>query len=222
MDPAMGNNNLILKLRDINFQYPAGKQVLHNLNLDFEKGERMGLTGPNGSGKTTLFYLILGLLQPDSGIIKIFDKPRTKESDFRGVRRRIGLMFQNPDDQLFCPTVEEDVAFGPLNLGKTRDEALFIVEGILDKIGLSGFGNRITYELSGGEKKLVALAAVLAMEPEVLLLDEPFAGLDRHTSECIVSVLKKSALSYIIISHDQEFLEKTVHLCYEIKHLTQT
>lgn len=213
---------MILELKDISFQYSDGRQVLQNINLDFDNGERMGLTGPNGSGKTTLFHLIMGLLQPDSGIINAFGKTCTKESDFMRVRRKIGLMFQNADDQLFCPTVEEDVAFGPLNLGKTRDEAMSIVEKTLEKVGLVGFGNRITYKLSGGEKKLVALATILAMEPEVLLLDEPFTGLDRQTSECIVNVLTSSALSYIIISHDQEFLEKTVPFYCEIKHLTQT
>ncbi len=213
----MGNNNLIIKLRKVAFKYPGQKHVLKNVNLDFSAGERVGFIGHNGSGKTTLFHLIMGLLRPDSGSIEIFGKPRTTEADFKEIRSGIGLMFQDADDQLFCPTVEEDVAFGPLNLGKTRDQALDIVEQTLDKVGLKDFKERITYKLSGGEKKMVALATVLAMEPQVLLLDEPFAGLDRQASERIADVITQSGLSYILISHDREFLDRTVTRHYKLK-----
>ena len=138
----------------------------------------MALLGPNGCGKTTLLHLIVGLLRPSAGQIEAFGRQRMAEADFHEVRRRVGLLFQDADDQLFCPTVAEDVAFGPLNLGKSRDEVRRIVAGTLDSLGLAGYEHRVTYRLSGGEKRLVALATVLAMQPEVLLLDEPSGGLD--------------------------------------------
>ena len=172
----MGNDNIVINLSDISFAYSGNATVLDKLNLQLYSGERLGLIGPNGSGKTTLFHIIMGLLKPSSGIIEIFGKQVSEEKDFRSVRERIGLLFQDADDQLFSPTVLEDVAFGPLNLGKSQDEARDIAHRTLDVLGLSGFEDRITYKLSGGEKKLVSLATVLAMEPEILLLDEPSNG----------------------------------------------
>ena len=130
----------------------------------------MGLTGPNGSGKSTLLKLIVGLVRATAGRVEVFGRFRTCERDFHEVRGRVGLLFQDSDDQLFCPTVAEDVAFGPLNLGQSRDAARRIVTETLDALGLADYQDRITYQLSGGEKRLVALAAVLAMQPEVLLL----------------------------------------------------
>ena len=138
---------------------------MKNLDFEFHKGDRIGLVAPNGSGKTTLFHVIMGLLKPSAGRIVIFGQTRRKEKDFIDVRHRIGLLFQDADDQLFSPTVLEDVAFGPLNLGKTKQEALDISRRTLSFLGLSGFENRITFKLSGGEKRLVSLATILAMEP---------------------------------------------------------
>jgi cobalt/nickel transport system ATP-binding protein len=138
--------------------------------------------------------------------MEIFGQPVRDEKDFLNVRRRIGLLFQDADDQLFSPTVLEDVAFGPLNLGKSRDEAVDIARKTLISLGLAGFEDRITYKLSGGEKKLVALATVLAMEPEVLLLDEPISGLDDKTRMILKNVLMDLNLSYVLISHDLDFL----------------
>ena len=117
----------------------------------------MALLGPNGCGKTTLLHLIVGLLRPNAGQIEAFGRRRVAEADFHEVRRRVGLLFQDADDQLFCPTVAEDVAFGPLNLGKSRDEVRRIVAATLDSLGLAGYEHRVTYQLSGGEKRLVAL-----------------------------------------------------------------
>ena len=170
--------SLLLNLSNISFHYPGGKPVLDDLDFHLHAGDRIGLVAPNGSGKTTLFHVIMGLLKPDSGTVEAFGRPRQEESDFVEVRRRIGLLFQDADDQLFSPTVLEDVAFGPLNLGKTREEALAVSGETLDFLGLKGFEDRVTYKLSGGEKRLVSLATVLAMRPEVLLLDEPSTGLD--------------------------------------------
>ncbi|UCF91510.1 MAG: ABC transporter ATP-binding protein [Desulfobacterales bacterium] len=210
----MNANQPLICLKQISFSYPEAPPVINQLDLDFYRGDRIGLMAPNGSGKTTLFHLIMGLLKPISGQMEIFGKPVKEEKDFFEVRRRIGLLFQDADDQLFSPTVLEDVAFGPLNLGKSKTEAIEISRKTLEFLGLAGFENRITFKLSGGEKKLVSLATVLAMEPEILLLDEPINGLDRKTSGKLIDVLKNLDLSYMIISHDIDFLDATTHAIY--------
>ena len=192
----------LIKLKDISFSYPGGLAVLKGLNFELHDHEKVGLIGPNGSGKTTLFHIIMGLLKPLAGEINILDKARTIEPDFREVREKIGLLFQDSDDQLFSPTVAEDIAFGPLNLGKSSQEAKVIVKETLAELGMPGFENRVTYNLSGGEKRLVALATVLAMNPKVLLLDEPTAGLDSDVTKKITAILKNHFHTYIITSHD--------------------
>ncbi|MBU0736414.1 MAG: energy-coupling factor ABC transporter ATP-binding protein [Proteobacteria bacterium] len=210
----MGSNQLIINLENISFTYPNRAPVLDELTLRLSKGERLGLVGPNGSGKTTLFHIIMGLLKPCSGRIEILGRPVTREKDFREVRKKIGLLFQDADDQLFSPTVLEDVAFGPLNLGKSHQEARDISVSTLKMLGLGGLVDRITYNLSGGEKRLVSLATVLAMEPEALLLDEPSNGLDDDTKEKLIDVLSGLDLSYILITHEADFLARTVdHTC---------
>jgi len=213
----MDKDNIIINLSDISFAYSGNATVLDKLNLQLYSGERLGLIGPNGSGKTTLFHIIMGLLKPSSGIIEIFGKHVSEEKDFRSVRERIGLLFQDADDQLFSPTVLEDVAFGPLNLGKSQDEARDIAHRTLDVLGLSGFEDRITYKLSGGEKKLVSLATVLAMEPEILLLDEPSNGLDDNTKARLMGALSQLNLSYILISHEIDFLSETTNSVCEMR-----
>lgn len=206
----------MIRLRDITFSYHRGKPVLNGLNFQLSGGEKIGLVGPNGSGKTTLFHLIVGLLKPLKGEVEVFGRACRQEADFREVRARIGLLFQDADDQLFCPTVAEDVAFGPLNLGKSHRETADIVRTTLEKLGLQGFEDRITYHLSGGEKRLVSLATILAMSPDVLLLDEPTSGLDEQTTERIISLLNDHVPSYIIISHDHALLEQTTQKIYRL------
>ena len=212
----MGHNNLIINLTGLSFSYSADKPVLDHLSFHLHRGDRIGLVGPNGSGKTTLFHIILGLLKPYSGTVELFGRQAKEEKDFREARKKIGLLFQDPDDQLFSPTVLEDVAFGPLNLGKSPEEARDIAMKTLARLDLSGFKDRITYKLSGGEKRLVSLATVLAMDPEVLLLDEPTNGLDEETEDKITNILKKLELSYIFISHNFDFLSKTTDRIYTI------
>jgi cobalt/nickel transport system ATP-binding protein len=150
----MESNSLIINLKDTTFSYSGNKLVLDNLSFQLHSGERIGMVGPNGSGKTTLFHIIMGLLRPSSGRVELFGKPAYEEKDFREARKKIGLLFQDADDQLFSPTVLEDVAFGPLNLGKSPDEARDIALKTLARLDLFGFENRITYKLSGGEKRL--------------------------------------------------------------------
>jgi cobalt/nickel transport system ATP-binding protein len=204
----------LINIKNLNFSYPNGKNVFNGLDFSLKKGDKIGLTGPNGAGKTTLFHLIMGLLKPASGEIKIFEKVRKHEKDFIEVRQRIGLLFQDSDDQLFSPTVEEDIAFGPLNLGKSHEEARSIVKETCERLGLSGFEKRVTHRLSGGEKRLVALATVVAMHPECYLLDEPFAGLDETTTQRFLRYLREHTETYIIITHDRELLKETVDKIY--------
>jgi cobalt/nickel transport system ATP-binding protein len=212
----MDMNNVLINLTEISYSYPGGKKVLDKLNLKLLEGERIGLMGPNGSGKTTLFHIIMGLIKPDSGTLEIFQKKVKDERDFRTVRQKVGLLFQDADDQLFSPTVLEDVAFGPLNQGKSIDEAKKISREILINLGLDDFADRITYKLSGGEKKLVSLATVLAMKPRVLLLDEPTNGLDSATTQKIIDVIDNIDISYIFISHNMDFISRTTDKIFGI------
>ncbi|GAA0305793.1 energy-coupling factor ABC transporter ATP-binding protein [Rhodovulum strictum] len=192
----------LLELDDIHFGYPGHAPVLRGASLRLEPGQRLSITGANGSGKSTLLHLMVGLLRPVSGRVLAFGQERRQEADFHEVRRRAGLVFQDPDDQLFCPTVAEDVAFGPMNLGKNRAEALAIVDAVLDRLGLSHLRERVTYKLSGGEKRLVTLATVLAMEPEVLLLDEPTNALDEANAARLIAILQALPQAMVLVSHD--------------------
>ncbi|MEW6571668.1 MAG: ABC transporter ATP-binding protein [Nitrospirota bacterium] len=216
------DDNYFIRIKDLRFDYGNGKEVFRNLNFSLQKNERIGLIGSNGAGKTTLFYMIMGLLKPLSGRIEVFGKARKSEDDFSEVRRRIGLLFQDSDDQLFCPTVEEDIAFGPLNLGKSHDEARAIVREACDKLGLRGYEKRITHRLSAGEKRLVALATVMAMQPDCYLLDEPTSGLDEITTGRFLTYLQEHADTYVIISHDHNFLKETVDTIYQLREGTLT
>ncbi len=199
----------LIRLRGITYTYDGGRSILDRLDFDLFSGDRIGLVAPNGSGKTTLFHVIMGLLKPQKGSIEIFGEIVRQEKEFRTVRQRVGLLFQDSDDQLFSPTVLEDVAFGPLNQGKNREEAIAISKRTLSFLGLDGFEDRMTFKLSGGEKRLVSLATILAMEPDVLLLDEPSTGLDKLTRERLAGVLNRLEKSYVLISHNSSFLLET-------------
>ncbi len=213
----MKQGETVINIKELYFSYPYGKKVFEGLNFSLKRGETVGLTGANGAGKTTLFHLIMGLLKPDAGEIEIFEKARKVERDFIEVRQRIGLVFQDSDDQLFCPTVEEDIAFGPLNLGKSQEETKAVVGEVCEKLGLKGFERKVTHRLSGGEKRLVALATIVAMNPECFLIDEPVAGLDDVTTDRFLRYLKEYGNTYIIITHDQEFLKSAVDKVYILK-----
>ena len=211
------DNRTLITVSDLAFRYSQGQPVLGGAELEVRAGERIGLVGAIGSGKTTLLHLIVGLLKPDCGCINVFGRPRSKERDFREVRERVGLLFQDPEDQLFCPTVQEDIAFGPLNQGKSRSEVEVIVRRALGLVGLDGFEDRITHHLSGGEKRLVSLATVLAMEPDVLLLDEPENGLDPPSYERIRSLLLSHPQAMIIVSHNMDFLQSVTTRCLRLE-----
>jgi cobalt/nickel transport system ATP-binding protein len=209
-------SDALVWLDDVHFTYPPNRMVLAGCRLCLTRSDRIGLTGSNGSGKTTLLKSIVGLVRPTAGRLEVFGKSRTHERDFQEVRGRVGFLFQDSDDQLFCPTVAEDVAFGPLNLGKSREEASGIVAQTLGSLGLEGYEDRITYQLSGGEKRLVALAAVLAMQPEVLLLDEPTSGLDSGATERVMNILESLSQAMVIVSHDRSVLERIATKCLRL------
>lgn len=211
------SENPIFALDAVSFAYPAGPDILRDVTLTFSSGEHIGLYGANGSGKTTLFHLITGLLMPTTGRVLFHGRPMTTEKDFRLLRREIGLVLQNAEDQLFHPTVLDDVAFGPLNLGLDAGQAKQRAMATLAELGLSGFEDRLTHRLSGGEKKLVSLATILAMRPHVLLLDEPTNGLDPETRERIIAILSALPTARIIISHDWDFLAQTTSRYLTVK-----
>lgn len=200
--------SVLLGFRHLAFHYTPERPLLVDCDFELSAGQRVALLGPNGCGKSTLLHLAVGLLRPQGGSIEAFGRTCRRDEDFHEVRRRAGLLFQDSDDQLFCPTVAEDVAFGPMNLGKPREEVRRIVARTLRRLGLEGYEDRVTHKLSGGEKRLVALATVLAMEPEVLLLDEPITGLDETASNRVFEILTELPQAMLIVSHDRTFLKR--------------
>lgn len=186
----------VFRLERLSFTYPDGVPALRDVSLRVVPGERLALLGANGSGKSTLLRLLAGLAQPSGGELSAFGAPLTAaaledEAQARAFRRRVGVVFQSADVQLFNPTVRDEVAFGPLHLGLERAEAEQRVEDTLGLLGLEALAERPPYRLSGGEKKKVALASVLACGPEALLFDEPTAGLDPRTQDWLVELLQR-------------------------------
>ncbi len=186
----------------------GGRTVIDDATFTLSAGERLALVGANGAGKTTLLRTMVGLEAIAAGRLLAFGAARRAEADFREVRTLAGFLFQDPDDQLIAPTVVEDVAFGPLNLGLSQGAARLRAEATLDRLGLAHLTNRITHRLSGGEKRLVALAGVLAMEPRVLLLDEPTNALDETHLARLTEILLSLDVAQVIVSHDRHFIER--------------
>lgn len=201
----------IIKTENMSFTYPDGTSALNNINLEIFEGEKAAIIGSNGAGKSTLFSHFNGILRPTSGLIKIDGKPASyKKDDLMRIRQKVGMVFQNPDDQLFSPTVEEDVAFGPMNLGLLDDEVEKRVEESLSAVGMLEEREKPPHHLSGGQKKRVAIAGILAMQPEIMVLDEPTTGLDPKGVEPVIDILYKlnreQNMSIIISSHDVEMV----------------
>ncbi|SMC45914.1 cobalt/nickel transport system ATP-binding protein [Desulfocicer vacuolatum DSM 3385] len=214
----MAHDVPVIQLKDISFTWPgAGAPTLDGVNLTIETKDRIGIMAPNGSGKTTLFHTIMGLCIPDAGTIEVLGQPMKTEKDFEQIRSRVGLLFQDADDQLFSPTVIDDVCFGPLNLGFSPAEALEQSRAILDRLGIANLEDCITHKLSGGQKRLVALAAVMAMEPELLLLDEPTAGLDAGVKNTLADTLVSLSIPYIVISHEFDFISAVTNRIFSME-----
>lgn len=196
-----------IEINNLYFRY--NEFSLEDVTMNLHLGEQKALVGLNGSGKTTLFKLILGLLEPISGSIHVFDRQAERENYWE-IRKDVGFLFQSPDDQLFAPTVWEDVAFGPRNLGMSEEDVEQQVEWSLDKVGMSDFMNRPVNQMSHGQAKRVALAGVIAMQPKILLLDEPFAGLDFPMVSTMVDIiqnLRNEGMSLLYTTHNRFFLE---------------
>ncbi|MCC7551605.1 MAG: ATP-binding cassette domain-containing protein [Methanobacterium sp.] len=200
----------IIQTENMCFTYPDGTDALHKINIEIKEGERVAIVGSNGAGKSTLFAHFNGINQPTSGLIKIDGKPAVYEKEkLMQIRQKVGIVFQNPDDQLFAPTVIEDVAFGPMNLGLSDDEVDERVEEALKMVGMSGLEKRAPHHLSGGQKKRVAIAGILAMRPEIMVLDEPTTGLDPKGVDQVMEILyrlNREDMSIIIASHDVEMV----------------
>lgn len=196
----------LIEVIELSHSFHERGMVLDHVDFRLSTDDRVALIGSNGTGKTTFLHLLVGLLKRQQGELIAFGKTRKLEEDFVQVRAKAGLLFQDPDDQLFCPTVLEDVAFGPLNLGMNKSEAIVRAHETLTLLGIENLDNRITHQLSGGEKRMVTLASVLAMRPEVLLLDEPSNALDSQAREKLIGTLAALPQAMIIISHDNDFL----------------
>ncbi|MGB8297093.1 MAG: ABC transporter ATP-binding protein [Polyangia bacterium] len=204
-----------IAVEGLRYRYHDGTEALRGVDFEIAPGECVGLLGPNGSGKSTLLLHLNGILPENiagNGAIRIAGRAVTT-ANLESIRRQVGLLFQDPDDQLFCPTVEEDVAFGPQQLGLSGDEILARVERSLGMVGLSGYGHRATHHLSQGEKRRVCLAGVLACEPTVLVLDEPTSGLDPRGRREFKTLLQGIAATKLIATHD---LEWVVQLCSRV------
>jgi cobalt/nickel transport system ATP-binding protein len=202
----------VVEIRNLSYIYPDGTPGLNGVTLDIMEGESIGIIGPNGAGKSTLLLHLNGILQSKNGAIKILGMPLT-DRNLRKIRSKACLVFQDPEDQLFMPTVFDDVAFGLINLGYDGGAVKEKVENILERVDLSGGENRSAHHLSFGEKKLVSLATVLVMEPEILLLDEPTSNLDRKERREIIEFLEEIDKTKIIVSHDLEMIEQ---LCEKV------
>ena len=201
-----------LETKNLNFTYPDGTKALKNVNIQIKKGEKIAIIGPNGAGKSTLFSHFNGLTEPTSGHIEIEDKKIEYDRDsLLEVRQKVGIVFQDPNDQLFAPTVKEDIAFGPMNLGLEYDEIEKRIEESLELVGMSGFEEKTPHHLSGGQQKRVAIAGIIAMRPDIMILDEPTAGLDPEGVDKVLNILNdlnKEDMSIVISSHDIEMVNE--------------
>ncbi len=208
----------ILSLQSVSFSYNgATRPILEDVNFELKEKEKIGLVGPNGCGKTTLLHICVGLLKPAKGRLLFYGRTVSSEEDLLELRKNVGFVFQNPDDQLFSPTVLEDVAFGPLNLGLDRKQAEKRAREALEQVGLKEFEDRLTHKLSGGEKRLVSIATILAMKPKAMLLDEPSTGLDPETRQRIIELLNSLDIALVIVSHDWDFVVKTASHYFTIE-----
>lgn len=192
-----------IEFDDVFFSYPGGQEALRGVSFRITHGEKVALLGLNGSGKSTILLHTNGLLLPTRGTVNIGGIPVTRRTA-PDVRRSVGMVFQNPDDQLFMPTVEEDVAFGPLNMGLDSAEVSRRVTDALHRVGAENLAKRAPFQLSGGQKKAVALATVLSMEPDIMVMDEPTAELDLRARRRVVDIISSFCHSCLIATHDMD------------------
>jgi len=210
----------IIETKNVTYQYPDGTNALENINFSAAKGKIIALLGPNGAGKSTLFLHFNGILQPTSGNVMVDGKClKYKKEDLMNLRQKVGIVFQNPDDQLFAPTVQEDVAFGPMNLGLSKEEVKKRVDESLRRVEIVEFKKKAPHHLSGGQKKRVAIAGILAMHPKIMVLDEPTSGLDPRGASRIMKLLYElnmEGITIIISTHDVDLVPLYAHTVYII------
>jgi cobalt/nickel transport system ATP-binding protein len=198
-----------LEVRELAFAYPDGTQALFGVDITVDRGERVALLGPNGAGKTTLVLHLNAIHPAQHGEVRVGGLPATKDN-LREIRRRVGIVFQDPDDQLFMPTVREDVAFGPANMGLAGDELDERVLRALEAVGMAAFADRPPHHLSFGQRRRVSVATVLAMEPEILVLDEPSSNLDPAGRRELADILRSLEITMLMVTHD---LPYALELC---------
>lgn len=208
--------NIVIEIKNLGFTYPDGTEALKNINMQIETGDSVGLIGPNGAGKTTLLLHLNGILRGD-GEVEIFDILVNKKN-LKEIRKKVGLVFQDPDDQLFMPTVFDDVAFGPINLGFEKEKVVERVNKALKMVGMEDMVDKAPHHLSFGEKKKISLATVFSMNPEILALDEPSSNLDPRGKREIVKILKNINKTKIIATHDFEIIRQ---LCQRVVLMNQ-
>lgn len=210
----------VVETKNLTYQYPDGTIALNKINFAASKGKIVMLLGPNGAGKSTLFLHLNGILQPTSGSLEIDGAPVSyKRQDLMKLRQKVGIVFQNPDDQLFAPTVQEDVAFGPMNMDLSKQEVKVRVKEALNRVGMEDFEKKAPHLLSGGQKKRVAIAGILAMRPEIMVLDEPTSGLDPKGAFQIMKLLlrlNKEGMTIVIATHDVDIVPIYAHEVYVI------
>jgi cobalt transport protein ATP-binding subunit len=194
-----------IELTHLHFRYPDGYEALRGIDVRIEAGEKVALVGPNGAGKSTLMLQLNGLLVPSHGVVRV-GGVAVDRSTVRRIRAEVGVVLQDPDDQLFSPTVHDDVAFGPIHLGVPADEIHERVERALAAVGMTGFERRIPHRLSLGQRKRVALATVLSMDPSVLVFDEPSAGLDPRGRRELIALLRSLDQTVLVSTHDMRLV----------------
>ena len=196
----------VLSVNDLHFSYPDGHTALRGVSMKLCNGDKVALVGPNGAGKSTLMLHLNGILGA-KGEVEIAGKRLTKDN-LPAIRAMVGLVFQNPDDQLFSPTVFEDVAFGPLHMGLPEDEVRSRVDAALEAVNMTNYRDRLSHHLSVGEKKRIAIATVLSMNPSLLVLDEPSAGLDPRARRTLINLLRDLPITMLVSTHDMKLVEE--------------
>ncbi len=194
----------MIEIDNLSYTYPDGRQALKRVSLTVHEGEKVAVTGPNGAGKSTLFLHLNGILRGE-GLVRV-DGMDVGNGHLGAIRAKVGLVFQDPDDQLFSPTVFEDVAFGPLHIGWPEDEVRQRVRRALEQVGMSGFEDRQPHHISLGERKRIAIATVLSMDPAILVLDEPSGGLDPRARRGLIRLLKALPQTMLVASHDMHLV----------------
>lgn len=203
----------VIRARNIFFRYQNESWVLSDLSLSVHQREKVGVIGPSGAGKTTFFWHLNGLLKPSSGCIEVLDRPLAEHKNIHEVRRHVALTFQQVNDQLFCSSVGDEIAFGPRNLGWPKQKVHETVEKWLAYFDLKELSHRPPHHLSGGQKRSVALAAAMAMEPQLLILDEPANDLDHRNRRRLITYLKGLPIAMLVASHDLSLISEVTQRC---------